>query len=106
LQALGISASETAEQRRQAYSSLMAAVDVGTRPIAASPFEQTVAFLGNSASAVIVVTLEDVLGLKNQMNLPGTHKEYPNWRHRAAVTWPGLKAKIGRLSVFLQMRRR
>jgi 4-alpha-glucanotransferase len=105
LRALGIPASESADQRQQAYSSLMAAVALDTMPVAASPFERTVAFLGNSGSAVIAVTLEDMLGLKNQVNLPGTYKEYPNWRYRAAITWPDLRTQIERLSIILQMRR-
>jgi 4-alpha-glucanotransferase len=32
-----------------------------------------------------MVALEDVLGLEDQMNIPGTTSEHPNWRRRLPV---------------------
>jgi len=40
------------------------------------------AYLIDSASRLMMVQIEDVLGLDLQMNLPGTTTEHPNWRQR------------------------
>jgi 4-alpha-glucanotransferase len=40
------------------------------------------AFLGRSASRLMMVQMEDVLGLDMQMNLPGTTTQHANWRWR------------------------
>ena len=34
---------------------------------------------------LLVVTMEDVLGLVEQVNVPGTINEHPNWRRRLPV---------------------
>lgn len=43
------------------------------------------AFLGRTPSPVLVVQMEDVLGLEEQANLPGTVTEHPNWRRKLPV---------------------
>lgn len=40
------------------------------------------AYLGRSASRLMMVQMEDVLGQEVQMNLPGTTTQHPNWRLR------------------------
>jgi 4-alpha-glucanotransferase len=40
------------------------------------------AYLGRSASRLMMVQMEDVLGQEVQMNLPGTTIQHPNWRLR------------------------
>jgi 4-alpha-glucanotransferase len=42
-------------------------------------------FLASSASALALAQLEDVLGLGEQANLPGTITEHPNWRRKYPV---------------------
>jgi 4-alpha-glucanotransferase len=37
-----------------------------------------------SPSPLAIVPIEDVLGLTEQPNLPGTIDEHPNWRRRLA----------------------
>ncbi|MGD9637691.1 MAG: 4-alpha-glucanotransferase [Alphaproteobacteria bacterium] len=39
-------------------------------------------YLARSNCLMFLVQLEDWLGQKEQMNLPGTYLEYPNWRHK------------------------
>ena len=49
------------------------------------------AFLARGPSQVLAVQLEDVLGVREQANLPGTTVEHPNWRRRlplALERWP------------------
>ncbi|MPZ39305.1 MAG: 4-alpha-glucanotransferase [Rhizobiales bacterium] len=42
-------------------------------------------FLADTPSRLLMVSLEDALGDINQVNLPGTVEEHPNWRRRLAV---------------------
>jgi (1->4)-alpha-D-glucan 1-alpha-D-glucosylmutase len=42
-------------------------------------------FLGRSNAPLLVVQLEDIFGCREQVNLPGTVDEYPNWRRRLPV---------------------
>ena len=49
------------------------------------PEELTVAvhaFLARSASRLVAVQLEDMLGISAQTNVPGTIDEFPNWRRK------------------------
>ncbi len=46
------------------------------------PLEAAHAYLGATPSAVMVLQLEDVLGVVEQANLPGTVDEHPNWRRK------------------------
>jgi len=39
--------------------------------------------------------MEDVLGLRDQVNLPGTTHEHPNWRRRLPVALEELKNQPG-----------
>ena len=48
-------------------------------------------FLALSPSRVLVVQLEDVLGVREQVNVPGTIREHPNWRRKLPLAlegWP------------------
>ncbi len=52
---------------------------------------QLQAFLSRSPARVLVVQMEDVLGVREQVNLPGTTGEHPNWRRKlplALERWP------------------
>ena len=40
--------------------------------------------VGLAACDLAIVPIEDVLGLREQPNLPGTLDEHPNWRRRIA----------------------
>ncbi|NMP16301.1 4-alpha-glucanotransferase [Thalassotalea sp. Y01] len=43
------------------------------------------AFLAKAPSRVLLVPLEDSLGLHEQVNIPGTVDEHPNWRRRLPI---------------------
>jgi (1->4)-alpha-D-glucan 1-alpha-D-glucosylmutase len=43
------------------------------------------AYLARSPAQVMVVQLEDVLGAREQANLPGTTDRHPNWRRKLAA---------------------
>jgi (1->4)-alpha-D-glucan 1-alpha-D-glucosylmutase len=43
------------------------------------------AFIARTPSAVMVVQMEDLLGVPEQANLPGTVDQHPNWRRKLAL---------------------
>ena len=62
----------------------------GARVSLKSPFGEALAgaahaFLGRTRSGLAVAQLEDLLDQGDQVNLPGTTGEHPNWRRRYAV---------------------
>jgi len=44
--------------------------------------DAAVTFVANTGSPLLLLPVEDVLGLEEQPNLPGTINEHPNWRRR------------------------
>jgi (1->4)-alpha-D-glucan 1-alpha-D-glucosylmutase len=42
-------------------------------------------FLARTPSRVMLVQLEDILGHTEQVNLPGTNAQYPNWRYKLSL---------------------
>jgi 4-alpha-glucanotransferase len=60
-------------------------------------------FLARTKSRLLAISLEDLLGVIDQPNIPGTVNEHPNWRQRlplaidkiaAAIDVPALKAAM------------
>jgi (1->4)-alpha-D-glucan 1-alpha-D-glucosylmutase len=48
-------------------------------------FQAIQCFLARSQSLLMMVQLEDIFLQTNQLNVPGTVNEYPNWRHKISV---------------------
>jgi 4-alpha-glucanotransferase len=46
--------------------------------------------IAKASSRLIAVQLEDLAGMKDQANLPGTTNEYPNWRRKLPLNLPQL----------------
>ena len=44
------------------------------------------AFMSKTRSRLLAISLEDLLGVVDQPNIPGTVDEHPNWRRRLPVT--------------------
>jgi 4-alpha-glucanotransferase len=42
-------------------------------------------FLARSPARIVLVQLDDLLGELDQVNVPGTVHEYPNWRRKSGV---------------------
>ncbi len=47
-----------------------------------APLDATLAFVGQAPTAIRLVPIEDLLGLPEQPNLPGTVSGHPNWQRR------------------------
>jgi 4-alpha-glucanotransferase len=63
--------------------------------------------LARSGARVVVVNLEDLWGETEPQNRPGTYREWPNWRRRAARTFEGFRsdpAILGRLEEVHRLR--
>jgi 4-alpha-glucanotransferase len=101
-QALAIDAGETSEQRRAALEALRDALK--QHGVDGGDFAAVARFLADAQSRLLVVSMEDVLGMKDQVNLPGTTNEHPNWCRRLPVLLEDLKNQEGLTSVAAIMR--
>jgi len=96
LDELNIPAAETRDQRNDAIHALNRALDTARIP-AGDPFERVSRFLARTPSGVLSISIEDVFGIPDQVNLPGTDKEYPNWRRCLSLDFDVLSDKLGAL---------
>jgi 4-alpha-glucanotransferase len=53
-----------------------------------------VGFLARTKSRLLAVSLEDLLGVMDQPNIPGTIDEHPNWRQRLPIALDEMTAAI------------
>jgi 4-alpha-glucanotransferase len=51
-------------------------------------------FLARTRSRLLAISLEDLLGVADQPNIPGTVNEHPNWRQRLPVAVSDIAAAI------------
>jgi len=68
------------------------------------PLESAHAFLAASPSRVLMVQIEDALGLREQANVPGTTVEHPNWRRRLPLDLASIAADPRVLSLASRLR--
>jgi 4-alpha-glucanotransferase len=80
---------ETRDERTAAYSALENALAAQGLP--GGDILDVVRFLATTPSRLLVVSMEDVLQMQDQPNLPGTIDEHPNWRQRLPLTLDELR---------------
>ena len=51
-------------------------------------------FLARTRSRLMAISLEDLLGVIDQPNIPGTVNEHPNWRQRLPVALDDIESAI------------
>ncbi|MDP1027271.1 4-alpha-glucanotransferase [Sphingomonas sp. KR1UV-12] len=77
---------EREAQRAGWWRSFTAAgVASGEQPAVDDPepvVDAAIGFVGQTPCDIVILPIEDVLGLVEQPNLPGTMDEHPNWRRR------------------------
>jgi 4-alpha-glucanotransferase len=66
------------------------AADIASIPVPppeapAEVVDDAISFVAGSPTALVLLPLEDLLGLEAQPNVPGTIDEHPNWRRRYPV---------------------
>jgi 4-alpha-glucanotransferase len=82
---IGIDPGETDAERDRSRAALKAALAASTG--AEDPnFDNVVAFLAATPTRLVSIAVEDVLAVTDQVNVPGTVTEHPNWRRRWPVT--------------------
>ncbi|MBR0842526.1 4-alpha-glucanotransferase [Bradyrhizobium liaoningense] len=62
--------------------------------IGANDLYSVLAFLSRTPSRLLAVSLEDLLGVIDQPNIPGTIDEHPNWRQRLPVALDEIASKV------------
>jgi 4-alpha-glucanotransferase len=82
---LGIDPGETDESRAWAHTRMREAVQQRSGGYAPDELAGIANFLGQTPSKLVAMALDDILGDVEQLNVPGTTTEHPNWRRRAAV---------------------
>jgi 4-alpha-glucanotransferase len=97
--ALGIDPGETDDERAAAIAAFDRAL--AARGLSGSDFLSVARFLAATPSRLVVVSMEDALGVVDQVNVPGTVDEHPNWRRRLPVALEDLR-QDGRLAALAE----
>jgi 4-alpha-glucanotransferase len=78
--AIALPAGETAAERAAAIAALRDALD--TPQTRSLDFPSVVRFLAASPAKLLAIALDDVMGEREQVNIPGTIDAHPNWRRK------------------------
>jgi 4-alpha-glucanotransferase len=76
------------EQRAREFKGLRRALSQNTDGLAVdtedsrSIIDASIRYLGHTPAPLVLLPLEDALGIEEQANLPGTIDSHPNWRRR------------------------
>jgi 4-alpha-glucanotransferase len=102
IRTLGLATGETDAQRQAAFDALKRALNRSSdeRP----DFAAVARFLAEAPSRLLVAPVEDLLGVRDQVNLPGTTDSHPNWRRRLPVALEDWGTHEGVRSVAAVMR--
>ncbi|HEY0440074.1 MAG TPA: 4-alpha-glucanotransferase, partial [Xanthobacteraceae bacterium] len=83
---LGLDPGETDEERERARALLKQLMQECALGHAGDPtYLDVIRFLARTQSRLMIVSIEDVFGILDQPNIPGTMLEHPNWRRRLPV---------------------
>lgn len=99
--ALGLAPGESEEGRDQSCRALRDVLARFASEFAADRFAAAASFLAETPSRLITVAIEDLLDVTEQMNVPGTSTQHPNWRRKLPVRleeWssqPGFRDVVG-----------
>jgi 4-alpha-glucanotransferase len=79
-ESLHIPAGETSDERDRAAAALQAALR--RQGYSACDFASVAGYLAASPARLLAIGLEDVLDVHDQVNIPGTGDQHPNWRRK------------------------
>jgi 4-alpha-glucanotransferase len=83
--AIGLDPGESDEERARAHAALREALARWAPAHAPDDIASVAAFLAATPSRLVVMSLDDVLGVREQINIPGTVDQHPNWRRKLPV---------------------
>jgi 4-alpha-glucanotransferase len=82
---LGIDPGESDEARNWARAKLRESLQQYAPDYGSDELAAVASFLGQTPSKFVAMALDDILGDIEQLNVPGTTTEHPNWRRKLAV---------------------
>jgi 4-alpha-glucanotransferase len=50
-------------------------------------------YLARSSTALVALQIEDLLGMVDPVNVPGTDREYPNWQRKVTLDLEDIEAR-------------
>jgi 4-alpha-glucanotransferase len=62
-------------------------------------------YLARSATALVALQIEDLLGMVDPVNVPGTDREYPNWQRKLSAELEEMEGRADFAAYFEEMRR-
>jgi 4-alpha-glucanotransferase len=89
---IGVDPGETDEERAHSRERLHEAL---ARYSANDGFAAVARYLARTPARLVMVTLEDVMGVVEQVNIPGTVDQYPNWRRLLPAALDGFADDAG-----------
>jgi 4-alpha-glucanotransferase len=92
---IGLDPGESDEARAWAQQMLRAILAERASAYAADDIAAVASFLGATPSRLVVIALDDVLGVRDQINIPGTVDQHPNWRRKLPVALEELERHDG-----------
>ena len=90
--ALGIDPGESDDARNWARQKLAEMLGARGQGYAPDDLAAVAAFLGATPSRLVAIALDDIVGVREQINIPGTMDEHPNWRRKLPVAIEELRA--------------
>lgn len=102
---LGHLSEADAKSEREARAAMRAevtkALGLGADAVTEAVRDALLTRLAKSPAPLLLLNAEDLLGVTEPQNVPGTDREYPNWRRRHPDRWPdvarALRASLSRL---------
>ena len=99
---LGVDPGETYDQREHAHHELRVALS--QHGPWDGDFIAVARYLAATPSRIVCISLEDILGMIDQPNLPGTIDQYPNWLMRTPIMVEDIKSDDRMLRLAAAMR--
>jgi 4-alpha-glucanotransferase len=93
--AIGLDPGESDEARAQSQSALREALGRWAPSYPADDIAAVASFLGATTARLAVIALDDILGVRDQINVPATHNEHPNWRRKLPLALEELNSHNG-----------
>jgi 4-alpha-glucanotransferase len=82
---LGIDSGETHASRQQAQTQLRQSLQDRALGFAPDDLAAVAKYLGQTPCRLVAMALDDILGDPEQINIPGTVEEHPNWRRKVPL---------------------
>ena len=97
---LGLDPGESDDARAGAQRTLREMLGARGQGYASDDLAAVACFLGATPSRLVAIALDDIVGAVEQINIPGTMHEHPNWRRKLPVELEDLQghdafARIG-----------